>query len=216
MEFSLEMLNQIQMFSHVKIYNDKDMDQMIKRTSKKKHEKKKNKEGLKFGEPHEQPRVAIQRMRSIVGAYIYLKEKRVNTIFVNQVNRIGQQLENIERALPNNPRIVEKTRPERTVTYAAWKYLNLRKKWFEHMNEVYERANNKAQDFMNINMKRLKEEYNDGKMLKQSDIDKEKDKDKREAMGLEKDLREAMKVYIDKLEKEWSKVKDWPKPKWNT
>ncbi|KAH7400509.1 hypothetical protein DE146DRAFT_780973 [Phaeosphaeria sp. MPI-PUGE-AT-0046c] len=196
------------MFSEKALYDDKDMDQLIKRAKK-----KSTKKGIM---PHEQPRAVIQRMRSVVGAYKYLTDKRVNTIFVDQVNRIGQQLERLEQALSRNPRIQSKRNPERIVQYAPWKYLSLEKKWYEYMDDVYKRADKKAQELMAVNMKRLKEEYTDAKMLKQSDVDKEKDKDKREALELEKNLREAMKVYIDKLEQEWSKTKDWPKPKWNT
>lgn len=59
-------------------------------------------------------------------------------------------------------------------------------------------------------------EYNDGKILKQADVDKEKDPKKKAELTKEKDLREAMKPNIDLLEKEWSKRKDWPRSKWNT
>lgn len=207
------------MFSSVSLYGDKDMEKLITRNNFKKWEAKTGKKGIKYGEPHEQPRVVIQRMRSVVGAYLYMTDKRVNTIFVNQVNRIGEQLERLEQALPKHPRVVKKGgrgQPERIVTYSPWKYLNLQKKWYVHMDEVYNRADKKAQTFMETNLKRLKDEYSDGKMLKQSDVDKEKDKDKQKTLRLEKELREAMKPYIEKLEKEWTKTKNWPKPQWNT
>lgn len=208
------------MFSKDQIYSDDDMDKLIKRNNDREHDKKSGLKGPKYGSPYEQPRIAIQRMRSLVGGYIYMNDKRVNTIFVNQVNRIGQKLENLEQALPKNPRKVTRGRKggpdHRVVTYDPWKYLDLEKKWYKYMDDIYDRANKKGQEFMNTNLKRLKEEYNDGKMLKQSEIDKEKDPKRRADLKAEKELREAMKVYIDKLDKEWSKWKNWPKPEWNT
>ena len=208
------------MFSNDQLYSDDDMGALVKRTDERPHDKASGLEGPKYGDPVEQPRVAIQRMRSVVGGFIYLNEKTVNTIFVNQVNRIDKQIENLERILPNYPRKMSKTDPttrdKRAVTFDPWKHQSLEKKWYEYMDGVYNRANGKGVEFMNKNIKRLKDEYNDGKMLKQADVDKEKDPKKKAELTKEKDLREAMKSNIDLLEKERSKRKDWLRPKWNT
>lgn len=200
------------------IFDDKDMDQIIKRESK-----KRKRGALKFGEPHNQPREALQRMRSIVGAYLYFTEKKVDAIFVAQVDRIGDMLENLEKALAENPRIVEREGETvdgviqpRKVTFDKWQPLDLKKKWYEFMDEAYRNADEKAQKFMKKNIDRLNEEYKDRKMIDQKKVDGEKDKKKQEELKLEKKLREDMKrEYIPNLEKAWAKAKDWPKPKWN-
>ncbi|KAF1995484.1 hypothetical protein P154DRAFT_526287, partial [Amniculicola lignicola CBS 123094] len=83
------------------------------------------------------------------------------------------------------------------------------------MDEVYGRAHEKAIKFMDINIKRFKDEYPEGKLIKQSDVDKEKDKKKKDEMIEEKKVREDMKESIPKVETEWNKANTWPKPKWN-
>ncbi|KAH7385735.1 hypothetical protein BKA66DRAFT_461898 [Pyrenochaeta sp. MPI-SDFR-AT-0127] len=209
--------------AQAQIYSSTDMDDMIKRKSTKKERKGSKKGKLKHGDFHEQPRVAIQRMRSVVGTFLYMKEKRVNDIFIAQVDRIGYQLENIENALAKNPRTVERKYSEpdengnykRVVTFRNWEPQKLKEKWFEYMDKVYEKANKKGQDFMRENLKRLNDEYNNGKLIKQADVDKERDKDKQNELKVEKQLRDDMKDYISKLEAKWAAAKDWPKPKWN-
>jgi len=113
-----------------KIYSDTDMQQLIKRESKKtEFSTEAKKRVLKWPVPHDQPRVAIQRMRSVVGAFRYLKEDEVNEIFIKQVVRIGAQLEIMEQALSKHPRTIEKggrgtNEDKRTVTLTPWTPLN--------------------------------------------------------------------------------------------
>jgi hypothetical protein len=92
------------MFSGKVIYDDETMKEIIERRSKK---KRKNGQ-LSYGTTYNQPRTAVQRLRAVVGAYIYLKEKNVNNIFIAQVDRIGAQLEHLENALATQPRTMEK------------------------------------------------------------------------------------------------------------
>ncbi|KAF2463814.1 uncharacterized protein BDR25DRAFT_362485 [Lindgomyces ingoldianus] len=203
------------------IYDRNDMDDLIKRKSTKKRSKGAKKGQLTFGEPHEQPRTAIQRMRAVVGAYLYMKEKKVDEIFVAQVDRIGAQLEYIENALAKNPKTVEREGEmdgqgqieTRIVTFDKWVPQKLKEKWFAYMDNVYANANKKGQDFMKDNLKRLNDEYNDKKLIKQADVDREKNKERQNELKLEKKLREDMKDYIPKLEAQWAKAKNWPKPK---
>jgi hypothetical protein len=179
------------------------MDDIIKRKSTTKNAQGKKKGQLRFGEPTEQPRVAIQRLRAVLGAYLYMKEKNIDDIFVAQVDRIGAQLEHIENALTVNPRkMVKKAGGKRTVILNKWVPQKLKEKRFVYMDDVYEFADKKAQDFMKDNLARLKTEYNDGKLIQDADIKKEKDKDKQNELKLEKKLREDMKDYIPKLEAE--------------
>jgi hypothetical protein len=201
------------MFSDSAIYDDETMKETIERRSKKLNKAKQP----YFGEPHEQPRAALQRLRAVVGAFIYLKEKKVDDIFVAQVDRIGAQLEHLETALSTQPREMDKGKgaDKHTVKFALWQPQKLKEKWFAYMDDVYTKADKKAQDFMTDNIKRLNDEYDKKKMIDQKDIDKEKNDEKRNEMKLEKDLRKAMEDNIPKLEAEWKKVKDWTKPKWN-
>jgi hypothetical protein len=90
------------MFSSIVIYKDATMDTLIQRTNK---EKKAGK--VKYPDPYEQPRVAIQRLRSTVGAFLYLKEDKVNEIFIAQVDRIGAQLEALEPRIRGKRRQAE-------------------------------------------------------------------------------------------------------------
>jgi hypothetical protein len=200
------------MFSSIVIYKDATMDTLIQRTNK---EKKAGK--VKYPDPYEQPRVAIQRLRSTVGAFLYLKEDKVNEIFIAQVDRIGAQLEALEQALAKNPRKTKAGRGKGSteVTFDAWKPMDLRSKWFKYMDSVYESANDKGVKFMEDNIKRLKAEYNDAKKITQADVDKENNPDEKKKKAAEKTLRDDMSGYITKLEAAWLKAKDWPKPKWN-
>jgi len=199
------------------IYNDKDMDEMIKRANA-----SKEKGELRLGPPLEQPRKAVQRMRAVIGAFLYMKEDKINKIFIDQVDRIGAQLEHLENALAENPRKVKRTTKkedgkveDRIVTFDKWEPQNLKEKWFKYMDDVTDIAIKKGQDFMKTNIARLKEEYNDKKMIDQKEIDKEKNKKKQDEKKEEKKLREDMKKYIDNLEKAWAKAKNWERPKWN-
>ena len=212
------------MFSTSQIYNEKDMKDIIKGESTAKRSGKKKGQS-KFGKPHEQPRVAVQRLRAVIGVYLYMKETKINDIFSAQVDRIGIQLENIENSLMKSPRTMEKDASEpddqnmyrtRIVTFAKWVPQDLKGKWFDYMDNVYENANKKGQAFMKDNLGRLNDEYNDSKMITQSEVDKEKDKDKQEKLKLDKQLREDMKGYIGQLEAQWAKANAWPKPKWNS
>jgi hypothetical protein len=203
------------------IYSDTDMGQLIKGTSKKTERDKETKKMVpKWPIVHNQPRVAIQRMRSVVGTFLYLKEKKVNEIFIKQVDRIGAQLEIMEHALSKTPRTMKKGgrgtgEDVRIVTFTAWTPLDLKKKWFEYMDVVYKQANEKGLEFMEKNTKRLKEEFTDAKKIKQKDVDDEKTQDAKDKKANEKKLRDDMPGYIKSMEEAWKKAKDWPKPKWN-
>ncbi|KAI8937308.1 hypothetical protein NX059_006515 [Plenodomus lindquistii] len=205
------------MFSNSQIWDDRETAKMILRTSKRKQAPVKEQRGSTplVNEPLEQPKAAVQRLRNVIGAYLYLKEPRVNNIFVAQVDRIGAQLQNIENTLKVRPRSMPKLDPTRIVNWSPWKPLGLKEKWFVYMNERYDTAHSKSQKFMKDNIERLNAEYNDAKLIKQADIDKVDDKKKKQALQDEKKLREDMKDIIKKLEDEWAKTKDWPRPKWN-
>lgn len=209
-----------------KLYDDGDMEAIIKRKSTALKKKGSRKGKLAFGEPLDQPRAAIQRMRSVVGAYLYLKEKKVNKIFVDQVNRIGAQLENLENQLAKTPKFVKRkyddpdggvVKIEKTVYFHPWKHQKLREKWFEYMDQVYETANQRGQDFMEENLARLEDEYNDSKLKEVQDAFKrEKKKKEKDELSLEVQLRQEMKKNIEKLSSHWSKAKNWPRPQWNS
>ncbi|KAF2686380.1 hypothetical protein K458DRAFT_387388 [Lentithecium fluviatile CBS 122367] len=171
--------------------------------------------------PLAQPRIAIQRLRIVVGAFLYMKEKKVNDNLVDQVDRIGAQLEILENALAKKPRTVEREEAEpdqngvywkRIVTFKNWTPLKLKEMWFAYMDGIYKNANVKTTAFMDANLAKLKTEYSDQKLIKQEQVEKEKDNKKKEELASEKKLRDDMKGYIAKLEEHCDKSKNWPKP----
>lgn len=208
-----------------KLYADGDMEAMIKRQSTKKRNSGSRRGQLTFGEPLDQPIAAIQRMRTVVGAYLYLKEQKVNQIFINQVNRIGTQLENIEKQLAKTPRTALRkyddpkggnVKIERKVTFDAWKHQKLKEKWFAYMDQVYKDANQRGQDFMKENLQRLRDEYSDKNLKRaRNAVKEEKNKKRKDELSLEVQLREKMKKHIPKLRTQWTDAKKWTKPKWN-
>ncbi|KAF1840458.1 uncharacterized protein K460DRAFT_296911 [Cucurbitaria berberidis CBS 394.84] len=158
------------MFGTEPIYNDDDMEKYIKRT-------------VKNVQPQDSPRVAIQRIRSVVGAFKYMQEKEVVKIFKDEKVRIGVVIDGIDKNLPKTPRV------SGTKKYTPWKTLGLGAKW-----------------------DRLKDEYTSQKAKDAAkDDDKKTPKERNEIAEWAK-LREDIEKIIPKLEAEWNKAKGWTKP----
>jgi hypothetical protein len=202
-----------------RIFADSSTQKLVLRTNQEKRTKGR---GLKYPDAYEQPRIVIQRMRGTIGAFLYLKETKVNGFFIAQVNRIGAQLELLEAALAKQPREVVRRDPpdaqgvklSRYVVFHPWQPQKLRDRWIKYMDEVYRVANTKGQEFMTNTLRQLDQEYNDGKLIEQTAIDKEKDKKEKENLEKEKKLREDMKDYIAIVKTQWAQANSWPKPRW--
>ncbi|KAF2180484.1 hypothetical protein K469DRAFT_753193 [Zopfia rhizophila CBS 207.26] len=118
------------------IYNDSEMKDMIEG----KHKDK------KYGTALEQPREAIQRLRAVVGAFKYMQESKIKEIFVEEKNRIGKMIGNLDTALPNNPRKIKGGRNSNERTYKPWKALHLEDKWAKYMDNTFEAAKDKGHE----------------------------------------------------------------------
>jgi len=141
------------------------------------------------------PRMAIQSIRSVIGVFKYMQEPKVAEIFKAEKKRIGAVIEGIDKNLPKTPRMVSDR------TYKPWKTLGLGAKWDSYMDEVFLNASTKGTKFVNDNIESLKAEYT-------SQAAKDKEKDNPGWAELRKDI----ESYIQALEKEWEKSKDWKKP----
>ncbi|KAH5090123.1 hypothetical protein HBI38_042970 [Parastagonospora nodorum] len=213
----------MKMFSSHAIFDAKKVQTLIQRTNTDKFTRR----GPKFRQrvypdPFEQPRVVIHRLRSAVGTLLYMQEPEINKIFIAQVDRIGAQLENLENALQKNPRKVNKKNSrtndvsqDHVVTFDPWQPQKLKEKWFKYMDEAYKNANSGVQEFVDDTVAKLRVEFDDARLIKQADIDKEKDKTKKEELAKEKKLRVDMKKYTPKFEEQWIRANGWSKPKWN-
>ncbi|KAH4055823.1 hypothetical protein HBI26_186480 [Parastagonospora nodorum] len=189
------------MFSSHAIFDAKKVQTLIQRTNTDKFTRR----GPKFRQrvypdPFEQPRVVIHRLRSAVGTLLYMQEPEINKIFIAQVDRIGAQLENLENALQKDPRKVNKKNSrtndvsqDHVVTFDPWQPQKLKEKWFKYMDEAYKNANSGVQEFVDDTVAKLRVEFDDARLIKQADIDKEKDKTKKEELAKEKKLREDIK-----------------------
>jgi hypothetical protein len=62
------------------------------------------------------------------------------------------------------------------VAFHPWQLQKLRDRWTKYMEEVYQVANTKGQEFVPNTLQLLDQEHNSGKLIKQAAIDKEKDK----------------------------------------
>ena len=172
-----------------------------------------------------QPREAIQRMRSVVGVFKYMQEPRIETIFKDEKVRIGAVIDGIDQTLPNYPRTVGKDKELRTFT--PWDPQGLGRKWDTYMDKVFETAKGKGTRFIVKNLERLNNEFTSKEALdrakpdpeeededeedEESEESKEKEEKRRKKAEWAR-LREDMAGYIAKLEAQWEVVKDWEKP----
>jgi hypothetical protein len=175
------------------IYDADTMKKMIKRTNK--------------PDPiPDQPREAIQRIRSVIGAFKYMQEDEIKKIFVAEKTRIGAVLDGLDKSLPSHPRVIG------TKKFTPWKTLGMGAKWNKYMDDVFENAKKKGAKFVDDNIKLLKDEYqsNDAKD-RAKDNAKKTQKERNEIKEWAK-LRQDIDDMIPKLEQAWKDAKDWKKP----
>jgi hypothetical protein len=154
----------------------------------------------------DQPRKAIQRIKAVIGVFIYMQETRVNAIFKAEKVRIGSVLDGIDKNLPKTPRI------EGNKQFTPWKTLGLGAKWDKYMDDVFKTAKNKGTKFVEDNIKLLKEEYTSKEAKDKAKDDKKKTKKERDEIKEWAVLCENIEKMIIKLEETWKKTKDWKKP----
>jgi hypothetical protein len=150
---------------------------------------------------------AITRIRSVIGAFHYLKEKEIADILKKEKVRVGLVLDGIDKELPKNPR-----KDGNNAAYKPWKTLGLGAKWNTYMDGVYKTAKDKGTKFVDENIKRLKDEYESKKAKDDAKDDDNKSKDERNKIKEWAKLREDVEKSIKELEKQWKEAKDWAKP----
>ncbi|KAK3213654.1 hypothetical protein GRF29_28g548960 [Pseudopithomyces chartarum] len=78
----------------------------------------------------ESSKVALLKLKTLLGARKYMRTKKISDIFKIQMEEIGNMLDSIETELTNNPRQGRKT-------YAPWIRQDLQRHWIDYMNERY-------------------------------------------------------------------------------
>jgi hypothetical protein len=90
---------------------------------------------------------ALIRLKSLMGARMYMRTSTVSDIFRNQVEQIRLMLDAIEDALVANPRDV------RSKSYAAWVKQDLAVYWLEYMGERFKIAHTRTHNDMDKYLK---------------------------------------------------------------
>lgn len=155
------------------------------------------------------PRIAIQNLRAVVGVFKYMQEPKIAAIFKKEKIRMGAVIDGIDRELPNHPIEIKKP-PARIFT--PWQTLGLGAEWDTYMDATFAEAKNKATTLMEVNLKRLHEEYTSDDAKEKAKDDPNLDASKRNEIAEWAQLRSDIEGYITKLEAEWEAVKDWKKP----
>jgi hypothetical protein len=151
-------------------------------------------------------------LREMIGTLKYMQDKDVAESFGKEKKRIGAIIGYVDKELHKTPRLIQRARTREIVTSIPWKEQGLGKKWDKYMDEVFEKAKQKATNYMNLNLRNLNEEWDSQKKrdeykprLGEDQVEKDKKK------ALEKTHKDML-VLIKQLREEWDKVKDWKKP----
>jgi hypothetical protein len=163
----------------------------------------------------DQSRIAIQKLRPMIGAFKYMQEKKIAKIFADQKNRIGAMIGHIDRNLHKTPR---KFLPGRNsvrkeiVIGRPWQAQGLEDKWNAYMDNVFAVAKQRATDFMELHLKSLKTEWESTKKTNEFKDDVKDNQAKKDKKKELQQTQEDMLALIKKTRDEWEKVKDWKKP----
>jgi len=91
-----------------------------------------DKKAIKSGKENRD--TVLGRLRRLVGAKKYLVDSDIKTIFKNQVNRIGDILDELDKQLENRPRRVDGTE------FKKWERQGLKAAWELHIDEKWKNA----------------------------------------------------------------------------
>ena len=95
---------------------------------------------------------AVQAMKAkyLIGAVKYMRDSTIERIFVDQKQRIGVALDQIDNALPTMPTAGGKT---------PWAHQDLKKLWDEYMDDAFKKAKSRTDNTMNIMLTALETKY---------------------------------------------------------
>lgn len=172
----------------------------------------------KKGNKVQDTREAIQRIRSVIGVFLYMKEPEIAKIFKEEKERIGKVLDAIDKELPKTPRIKGK------VTFTPWKPLGLGDRWDKYMDKVFKTAKDKGTEFVETNIERLKDEYTTPAAKAKAEDKPNLSKKERDDRAERKKNGEDIEKIIKSMEKVWNagpdpnqpgvvvNAKNWVKP----
>ena len=101
-------------------------------------------------------KVALIKLKSLLGARKYMRARKVSDIFKKQMESIGEMLDAIETELANNPRQGRKT-------YHPWVKQDLQKEWTIYMNERFQIAKTRTHNDMDTYLELFKETWCSGR-----------------------------------------------------
>lgn len=104
-------------------------------------------------------KIALLKLKALMGARKYMRSKTVSTIFKKQMEEIGKMLAAIDDEMPKNPR--KPLKGERTID--PWIKQDLGKLWTEYMNERFAIAYKRTHNDMDTYLKLLDDRWCDGR-----------------------------------------------------
>lgn len=150
-------------------------------------------------------RIAVQRVRAVIGMYKYMTEPAIKKYFTEEVTRMGEQIGKIDAALVSHPRKITRGIIR---TYDPWQKLGLEAEWKTYVDAKFVQAKQKADDFGAKWVKKLKEKKCSAAEKKKA---KNNPKDTQAERQKKVDLQD-IQFTIDKLETEWKKIPNWTRP----
>ncbi|KAJ8110664.1 hypothetical protein OPT61_g6548 [Boeremia exigua] len=104
-------------------------------------------------------KVALLKLKALMGARKYMRSKTVSDIFKKQKQEIGKMLTSIDNELPKHPR--EPTRGTRKID--AWVKQDLGKLWDEYMDERFAIAHKRTHNDMDTYLKLIDDTWCEGR-----------------------------------------------------
>jgi hypothetical protein len=172
------------------------------------------------GELVDRAKKALLRLKALLGARKYMREKKISDILKKQKEEIGKMLDAIDTELPKNPR----SPPRGAKTFAPWIKQDLGKHWTDYMNERFEIAKKRTHNDMDTYLKLLDDTWCDGRPKSKPGSPANSRPNTPDPITNLVDLFGAMDIkdvkmvdlcrFLDKVQKEWNteKAVPWKKP----
>ena len=103
----------------------------------------------------DQAKVALLRLKFLMGARMYMRSPQVHAIFKIQKERIGEVLGKLDTGLPKNPRVSDLE----TKKYAPWEKQGLKALWDEYMNDRFKKATTRLNNDMETYLELLEKHW---------------------------------------------------------
>jgi hypothetical protein len=95
-------------------------------------------------------KIALLKLKWLMGARMYLRKAAVEAIFKKQVNRIGAVLAALDTEIENQVK-----KPKVGPAWAAWKKQGLKELWGEYMMEKFETAKSRCTHDMYVKLNQI-------------------------------------------------------------